>query len=1262
MEDIPSNDASEEAELVKGAQPESGFRADAEKEQGEGIFSAADDSESASEDVAENGLTAEEARHIVKEQQSADEDVEITEESNERPDPTVEVEAVAEPSSGQINAENLISDSSSAQQPFQFAVPALPKLKLEPVQDFLGLAPGHNEPGEDEAVTTPRLAPILSPSLPLVSPLVAKSGVATGYFPTPKNPISSELEASALISTDKHLSDYADQALTVPEDEAHSPNAEPIAQPLPTDNEVAADIADSPASDKQELGSGSLGEAPSPEDDLEEDGHGDDKYASGEDASSEEEPADATAQSLSHETLHISRDAQSSEEEEEDLDETADNADFEMSGEDSQAGMEQKADIGPEDLEESSAEDELDQDDITAAVTDHVGTDFDESEEEEEVYADDDEDEDEDESEEEEEEEEDEVQTPSVNAIPSQAIEIIDLDDESDAEGDELEDQEPEPLHEEDSDPDADAEPEYMEEDIVDEDETSSAGEEMAEATTAHDPTIESDAELGSAEGSVIHRPRAESADSFEKFESESDVGQPDLLESEIIGPGVAQSEMWSVEDEEELASGARDNIPNQATALQAVEEPQFDVIGIREPADTEEIAVHDTLQAVQEAASHLASDTFDYSSAEYPDQHTSLSTLEHHDLAQPPYDSALGAESGLCAPTETMTMEEMAEEELDNISIPSIPPLDPALFAQPEPEQPITIKEEDTAGLSAPSRPEEVEEVLEEKHPSIDLPGLVGMEVGQSIEDGHVSSPDEDDDAVEPSIEQDEASQHSVEQNEESQQLETPLATQDIEANYIVEQPEVTQTEVVDLTEIDDSILPTPEPTQPESELSITQEQPAPVTPSPASRRPRPAKRLSGWLPNFVSTWFTPQKRSQEELSAQDEDANPTENLADEQMDLDSQLDIEEKDEVANAVPVEPKAPVRTPRKRKEKSVETPRRVTRSMETDDDQLPFKTPAKLIKSLSTSLSYFTPLSNLSSYFRSQIDVIAIVANTPLDHSRANIIPKDFFLTFQITDATTIGATRLAQIFRPYEAALPKVKRGDVVLLRDLKVGIRDGLPYLTSANCSSAAWAVFSFKSPNHDPEVAISGPQVEYSSQETTHIKDLHTWWLAAGHKKIIELDTPPLNSLATPARKPRKRKAEDSPPNSPTAPTTSEQVNVDAEAPRSAKRTRHSFPAGDLRKPQLRINSGTTTGLGSRRNSSTSASSLSSPAVRRATMSPSSGRGSPRSAASGGRRVVSGGHGTTLHELRNGFRYTSSPDRDGIHRLRDGFMYMND
>ena len=138
--------------------------------------------------------------------------------------------------------------------------------------------------------------------------------------------------------------------------------------------------------------------------------------------------------------------------------------------------------------------------------------------------------------------------------------------------------------------------------------------------------------------------------------------------------------------------------------------------------------------------------------------------------------------------------------------------------------------------------------------------------------------------------------------------------------------------------------------------------------------------------------------------------------------------------------------------------------------------------------LQTSHAYFTPLSRLPENFSNLVDIIAVAASAaPIERAKSG--PKDYYLTIQIVDESLADEHTIAQIFRPFRTALPTVKPGDVVLLRDFKVQTQEHKPMLLSTE--SAAWVVF-----RQTGDARMTGPPVEYGEQEERYIEELRGWW----------------------------------------------------------------------------------------------------------------------------------------------------------------------
>ena len=153
--------------------------------------------------------------------------------------------------------------------------------------------------------------------------------------------------------------------------------------------------------------------------------------------------------------------------------------------------------------------------------------------------------------------------------------------------------------------------------------------------------------------------------------------------------------------------------------------------------------------------------------------------------------------------------------------------------------------------------------------------------------------------------------------------------------------------------------------------------------------------------------------------------------------------------------------------------------------------------------LTTPLSYYTLLSLLQDHFSQSVDVLALSTTASAEPHKSKSGPRDWHTTLHLTEPSLHGnKTITAQIFRPYKTALPKVQRGQVVLLRSFKVQSQKRKCSLLSTE--SSAWAVFdvpqeSGHKVSHSGAVVV-GPPVEYGLEETSYAAELKEWWESEG------------------------------------------------------------------------------------------------------------------------------------------------------------------
>lgn len=146
----------------------------------------------------------------------------------------------------------------------------------------------------------------------------------------------------------------------------------------------------------------------------------------------------------------------------------------------------------------------------------------------------------------------------------------------------------------------------------------------------------------------------------------------------------------------------------------------------------------------------------------------------------------------------------------------------------------------------------------------------------------------------------------------------------------------------------------------------------------------------------------------------------------------------------------------------------------------------------LARTLRTELSEYTSLKLLRYHLNKKLDVFAIITSSPAPPKRVKGGPKDYLLSFNITDPTIApGNTTRVQIFRPCQEALPLVDIGDGILLRNFQVLIEKRLFFLRSKTGEGSSWAVFKSAG-----EIQIRGPPVELSAVEIEYVSDLKNWF----------------------------------------------------------------------------------------------------------------------------------------------------------------------
>ncbi|KAI9798671.1 MAG: hypothetical protein M1833_004660 [Piccolia ochrophora] len=171
--------------------------------------------------------------------------------------------------------------------------------------------------------------------------------------------------------------------------------------------------------------------------------------------------------------------------------------------------------------------------------------------------------------------------------------------------------------------------------------------------------------------------------------------------------------------------------------------------------------------------------------------------------------------------------------------------------------------------------------------------------------------------------------------------------------------------------------------------------------------------------------------------------------------------------------------------------------------------------------LLTPTAYYPPLPSLGSHFSTPVSILSLVVSaTPT--ARASTGPRDHHLTLRVADPASSPTTVAVQLFRPYKAALPAVRQGDVILLRDVLVRSMKRRVGLVSGG--SSGWAVWKGKAQKDgetnedgvldhaDPEseVQVNGPPVEYGPEEIAAVERLWKWWagLRSFERNMLQKD----------------------------------------------------------------------------------------------------------------------------------------------------------
>lgn len=117
--------------------------------------------------------------------------------------------------------------------------------------------------------------------------------------------------------------------------------------------------------------------------------------------------------------------------------------------------------------------------------------------------------------------------------------------------------------------------------------------------------------------------------------------------------------------------------------------------------------------------------------------------------------------------------------------------------------------------------------------------------------------------------------------------------------------------------------------------------------------------------------------------------------------------------------------------------------------------------SELTKRLRTDLPECVPLKSLRNHNEKFPNVVAVVTTQPTPATRAKGGPREYFMSFHVTDPSAAPATVVeVQLYRPHKESLPVVKPGDAVLLQRFQVKAlsKKGFGLRTQGE---SAWAVF---------------------------------------------------------------------------------------------------------------------------------------------------------------------------------------------------------
>ncbi|KAI0459920.1 hypothetical protein F5B21DRAFT_454707 [Xylaria acuta] len=159
---------------------------------------------------------------------------------------------------------------------------------------------------------------------------------------------------------------------------------------------------------------------------------------------------------------------------------------------------------------------------------------------------------------------------------------------------------------------------------------------------------------------------------------------------------------------------------------------------------------------------------------------------------------------------------------------------------------------------------------------------------------------------------------------------------------------------------------------------------------------------------------------------------------------------------------------------------------------------------QLARHLRDVLPDFCSLEALRQHLTKSLDVIAVAAMQPPDPRRAKGGPREYMMSFTITDYS-IGPYNVAEalLYRPHKDSLPVIRYGDVVLFRNFTVVSLAGKGFGLRSNDVSS-WAVFDYE----DEPAQIRGPPVEYIQREIAYVNYLREWFSLLDAKARARLE----------------------------------------------------------------------------------------------------------------------------------------------------------